>query len=378
MQAPTYAIVTTTIFVPKLLDAYAKDAKKHGRETLFIVVGDKKTPPETVAYCATFAARTGFAMEYFSVERQEEYLSRFKALKKHLPWNCIMRRNIGMLYAYERGSEIIATIDDDNFLAAPDYLGNHKLGVPTTVEVVSSSTKWANVCRLLIEKHGRTFYHRGFPPEKRLVNEKWKVTKRSIIAVANAGLWLGEPDVDALERIYHFNDPTTALKWNRKTSVALAKGTWSPFNSQNTAILRRALPAYFLSAMMSGFVDKNGFPMTSRYDDIWGAYVLKHIADHLGEYVTFGAPIVRQNRNPHNYWKDFDMERHGLALSDRFVETLSSIRLVGKNYQSCYAELTEKFEKTMLARTDLWHEERVYLRGYFESMRVWRDTFAAL
>ena len=46
-----YAIVTTTIFVPKLLDEYAKDAKSNNRETTFIVVGDKKTPPETEEYC---------------------------------------------------------------------------------------------------------------------------------------------------------------------------------------------------------------------------------------------------------------------------------------------------------------------------------------
>ena len=54
------AIVTTTIFVPKLLDTYADDAKAHGREVLLIVIGDKKPPPETETYCTELAKRSGF------------------------------------------------------------------------------------------------------------------------------------------------------------------------------------------------------------------------------------------------------------------------------------------------------------------------------
>ena len=377
-KAPHYAIVTTTIFIPKLLKAYVADAKKYNRDILFVVIGDKKTPPETEVFCRELQRTSGFRVEYFSPEMQESYLSRFPSLKKYLPWNCIMRRNVGMLYAYEQGCEIIATIDDDNFLAAPDYVGNHRLGGEVPMSVITSSTKWANVCRLLDEKQGRTIYHRGFPLEKRMKNENWTERRQKVTPVVNAGLWLGEPDVDAIERLYHFTDPTTATKWNRKENIALGRGTWSPFNSQNTALLRRAIPAYFLSPMPSGYFDKNGNAIPTRYDDIWGAYILKHIADHMGEAITFGAPIVRQNRNPHNYWKDFDMERHGLALSERFVKTLASISLNGKDYRSCYAELAMLFPGAMLARADLSPQERTYLEGYFEGMRIWRDTFSSL
>lgn len=374
--ATKYAVVTTTIFVPKLLKAYADDAKKYGRDTLFIVVGDKKTPPETETFCRDLQRTSGFRVEYLSPEQQEGYLLHFPALKKYLPWNCIMRRNVGILLAYEIGCDIIATIDDDNFLDSKDYLGNHRLGHAIEIDVVTSSTKWANVCRSLKEKNGRTFYHRGFPIEKRLASEKWKIQRKSVTPVVNAGLWLGEPDVDAIERLYHFNEPTTAMRWERKENIALSKGTWSPFNSQNTALLRRAVPAYFLSPMPSGYFNKNGDPIPTRYDDIWGAYAFKRISDHLDEVITFGAPIVRQNRNPHNYWRDFDMERYGLALTARFVESLSSVSLNGQDYKNCYAELTEKLPTSALARTDLSNEERTYLENYFEGMRVWRDTFA--
>src|SRR5665213_3259464 len=92
------AIVTTTIFVPKLLDSYTEDVKKYKRSVLFVIIGDKKTPPETAAYCEGLAQRSGFTVEYFDVPRQEEYLKKFPALGAHIPYNCIERRDIGLVY----------------------------------------------------------------------------------------------------------------------------------------------------------------------------------------------------------------------------------------------------------------------------------------
>lgn len=360
------AIVTTTIYIPKLLSAYAKDAKAHGHDPLIVVIGDKKTPAETADYCNTLAKQSGLRIEYFSPERQDAYLKKFPELKKHLLWNSIQRRNVGILFAYEANSETIVTIDDDNFLVSKDFIGLHSLQ-ERECDVISSSTGWMNVCTLLKEKHGRTFYHRGFPLEKRTRKEKWTVKKKCVRPVVNAGLWLGDPDVDAMERLYYLSDPTDATAYLRtkKPNVAPAKGIWTPFNSQNTSIARRAIPAYFLS------------PYIGRYDDIWAAYVLKHIADHLSEAVSFGEPIVRQERNPHNYWKDLDNERLGHALTLRFVDALSSIRLVKKDYAACYGEIIATLPAAM-AEKKLTEPEQKFIDGMLAGMRIWRDTFDSL
>jgi hypothetical protein len=365
---PTYdiALVTTTIYVPKLLDSYAKDARKYKRSVIFIVVGDKKTPKETAAYCAGLAKRSGIRVEYFSIDRQEKYLKRFQALGRHIPYNCIERRDIGIVYAYELGCETMITIDDDNLRVTDDFLSAHQVTGERLCDVVSSSTDWLNVCAELKERHGRTFYHRGFPMEKRNVKETWKRIKKIIRPVANAGLWLGDPDVDAIERLYWTNSPTEATAYTGRRPIALAEGTWSPFNSQNTAVRRDAIPAYFLS------------PLVGRFSDIWGSYCFKLIADHLGEYVTFGVPIVKQERNPHNYWRDFDQERYGLALTMRFVDALKRVKLSAKDYRSCFAELTEQLPKAFAAEMKVAPDEQKFLDGYFEGMRVWRDTFASL
>jgi hypothetical protein len=355
------AIVTTTIYVPKLLEAYAADAKKFQHDCFFVVVADKKTPPEAETFCAGLEAK----MHYFNLERQATYLKKYPELNEHLTWNSIQRRNIGILFAYEQGADQIITIDDDNFLVDEDFIGKHTVGENKNLDVITSQTGWLNVCDFLKEEHDRRFYHRGFAPEKRFLDEQPVTQKKSVRVVVNAGLWLEDPDIDALTRLYFPNQPINALEYTRAENFALAPHTWSPFNSQNTALHRDVIPAYFLS------------PYVGRYDDIWGSYVLKRIADQLGDAITFGAPIVRQARNPHNYWKDLEAESMGMILTEKFTNILRSIELTGKNYGDCYKELTEKLEENV--RKENWQElERRYLSGYLLGMRVWLKTLERL
>ena len=66
-----------------------------------IVVGDLKTPPN-------YKLLNGL---YLDPKLQEEM---YPQLSNLLGWNTIQRRNIGYLYAYKAGAELIATVDDDN------------------------------------------------------------------------------------------------------------------------------------------------------------------------------------------------------------------------------------------------------------------------
>ena len=91
-------IVTTTIYSPTL--AMKKFSQMKGWQ--LIVVGDKKTPHEEYENLNCI---------YLSPEKQEEIA---KDLSDAIGWNCIMRRNIGFVYAYRLGADIVATVDDDN------------------------------------------------------------------------------------------------------------------------------------------------------------------------------------------------------------------------------------------------------------------------
>lgn len=397
-----YSIVTTTINVPVLLEKYIDDAIKHKRDCFVVVVADKKTPVEAKAYCENLAQQKKIDILFMDIERQEEYLKNFPELAAHIPYNCIMRRNIGILYAYQKGADIIATIDDDNLFLSEDFLGLNRVGDTKELDVFTSQTGWLNVCDFLKEKFGRIFYHRGFPLEERFKEENLTAEKVKTKVVINAGFWMGDPDIDALTRVYYSAKPIESVAFNRTSNFALAKGTWSPFNSQNTSLAREVIPGYFLS------------PFVGRYDDIWASYVVKHIADHLGHSISFGFPIVDQKRNPHNYWKNLVKEEQmGMMFTPRFVNVLKNIRLSGKDYQTCYREITEALPKALdldkVVDTDTKQKsfldniknivrstysmftgskqsidrftaknDRDYFLGYMKGMNVWVKTFERL
>ena len=73
------------------------------RDWKLVVVGDKKTPKN-------YKLKNG---NYLSPSAQEKI---DKKLSELIGWNCIQRRNFGILYAWKSGADIVAVVDDDNKL----------------------------------------------------------------------------------------------------------------------------------------------------------------------------------------------------------------------------------------------------------------------
>ncbi|MBI4379443.1 MAG: hypothetical protein HY578_10145 [Nitrospinae bacterium] len=353
------AVVTTTINTPVFLKDYAGNVKVNRHNVFFVVIGDRKTPLTVKDYCRGLEHDTGIQIDYLDVQDQEGYLIDFPELQNHLMYDSIQRRNIGILIAYQKGAETIITIDDDNYFISSDFIQEHSLGVRQKFDVIHSKSGWFNVCSFLEEKDEIPFYHRGFPVHQRWKEEKIVKEKADIKIVVNSGLWVNEPDIDALTRLYR---PVTAIKYLREDNFALGKGTWSPFNSQNTALSRDIVPAYFLS------------PYVGRYDDIWASYIISAIADHLGDSITFGKPVVRQDRNLHNFWKDMEKEKMGMIMTDRFCEILRKTNLTGTDYQYCFLEIIQAFEGETTNREIFSGEEEGFLQKFIEGLIVWHKT----
>jgi hypothetical protein len=360
------AIVTTTINVPELLDGYCRDFLEHGRKDVcFVVIGDKKTPQEAQAYCEKLGQLHGFQMEYFTVERQREYLKSFPELDEYLPYNSVQRRNVGMLYAYELGCEILVAVDDDNYLLEPDILKAHlRVGAETRLKSYSSSTNWLNPCQFLEMSPSFSFFHRGFPMSKRSVKADLSEGYRTGRVVVNVGMWLGDPDVDAWVRM---TVPVEATRWTAAENFVLGSATWAPFNSQQTAVARDLVPAYFLN------------PNAGRYDDIWGSFILHRIANHLGDMISYGSPIVshRQQRSLASLWRDIEDERMGTLLTDEFISLLQRTSLHASTYVGCYAEIADSIGQSLQLDT-FSPSKQAYLAEYCRGMRVWLETFARL
>jgi hypothetical protein len=90
-------IVTTSINAPT--EAIRKfDAMQ---DWDLVVIGDLKTPSD-------YWLKRGM---YLDALAQEEY---DKDLSDAIGWNCIQRRNFGLLIAHDMKADVVAVVDDDN------------------------------------------------------------------------------------------------------------------------------------------------------------------------------------------------------------------------------------------------------------------------
>ncbi len=354
------ALVTTTINVPRLLADYANDARTHGRDVKMYVAGDRKTAQQAPEVCADVARTTGIDCEYMDCSAQEAFLHPWPRLAAHLPWDSVQRRNVAILKAAADGAQVVITIDDDNFVEEKDYFGAHAIvGQETQLDEFGQPGEWFNVCSFLHEASGREFFARGYGMQARAASarEQQQSTAASRRIAVNAGLWLGDPDIDASTRL---SAPVSAVAYGRDTNFLVAPGCWTPFNSQNTALARAVLPAYFLS------------PFVGRFDDILASFIVKRIADHLNEGIAFGRPLVRQERNEHDLLRDLELETLGMKITDAFVQALQDSKLSSSSYAACTVELCDQAELAMGAAS-LANEERARLSAFFAGYRMWAE-----
>ena len=350
------AVTITTVNKPIVIDSFIKNIQKNDHKNVeIIIVGDKKTPSGVGDYCLKLSKNYSIPVRYLDIPFQEDYLNKFKKLKEYLPFNSYSRRNIGDLLAYEEGFSTIIRVDDDNYPTNDDFIGMHDiLGQKVEVNVLKSDSGWHNICEELADEDSIPFYPRGYPYSKRWIASRFEKNKKEVDVVLNEGLWLGDPDVDAITRLCK---PINAVQYKCTfgDNFALEKGTWCPINAQNTSYLRKIIPASFVP------------PNIGRYDDIWSGYLLRKISDHLNHYITYGSPLLLQKRNIHNLWDDLEKEINGNLFTNHLIEVMNSIDLSGSTYVDCYYELATKLDENLT-------ENRRVFDGVVKGMKIWVDS----
>lgn len=316
-------IVTTTINLPTNLKDYVIDFKDHGHDYLIIVVGDQKTPNEVGTFCDTLDS-----VIYIDIKAQEQLYNNLP-IYSHIPFNSVQRRNLGYLFCFQEGisqDDILITIDDDNLLNERDFLGKHGNGEIIAETLYSSKTEWFNP---LSKFYSENIVPRGFSLFNEMINESFvKVKKKKKIPIAvNAGLWEENPDIYAITRMQEQSRNKSKYKVFRDEPLVLSNNVWSSFNSQNTSYLNE----FWLTAYLC--------PYIGRFDDIFSSFITTRIAYHLGFGISFGKPIVTQQRNEHDLFNDFLLELHGMAIVDKFVSFLSDINIVSTTILECYSEI---------------------------------------
>ncbi len=378
----TTDIVVTTIFEPAWLAGYLDNLRRHGHEasvTLRIIC-DRKTPA-TVYAAAEQARRQGFQVDCPTLDEQVAYLRRLGVADDFIPWNTDNRRNIGFLRAWESGAEVLVSIDDDNYCRADcDFVGEHHVVGRKAGELagqrLAGDAAWFNICSLLQGGHRDAIYPRGFPYRARpqpgavATSAAGGVAPRRI--AINAGLWLDDPDVDAISRLAQRPRITAA----DDAGVLLAPETWSPVNTQNTALVRDAIPAYYYVRM--------GYPLQGlkidRFGDILSGYFVQACAKHLGDLLRVGGPVADHRRTPHNLLKDLYHELAGIALIEDLLPWLQALKLEGGDYASAYAALADALDAQAERFTGfVWDEGgREFLRETAGCMRAWLGVMRRL
>ncbi len=268
-------VVVTSIFEPtESIKKLAQNKDNH-----IIVVGDKKSPKE---------------YELNSKNAKITFLPYDKPLglkiEKVLPYNHYCRKMLGYIYAKNSGAEIIYETDDDNYPKS----NFESLKFDREEYFLPENRGFINVYKYYTKDD---IWPRGFPldliTDKNTFPKDSELEKKDLKIGVYQGLVDNEPDVDA---IYRLTD-NKRCNFENKKPIALSKGTICPYNSQNTFTRKELFPLLYLPCTV-----------TFRFTDILRGLIAQPLMWNEGYYLCFTSSSAIQERNVHNYMKDFESE----------------------------------------------------------------------
>jgi hypothetical protein len=297
-MSDTYVVITS-IFAPT--KAVNKIAAMPDYQ--LVVAGDKKSPADWQAN----------QVKYLSVVDQEAQGFR---LSEKLPFNHYGRKMMGYLHAIQAGAQVIIDTDDDNIpydsWQFPTFEG--------TYETSPAGKGFVNIYKNFTSHH---IWPRGYPLDLILDDSHNLRNEELTQSNTKIGIWQGP--------------------------IILAEGTLCPFNSQNTAVRRELFALLYLPAYV-----------TFRFTDILRGLVAQPIMWAHGYRLGFTEATVLQERNPHDYVKDFESEIPCYLTPNRVIaavqRTIDPVNTVGENLRLAYAELAKEGIVTPqeLELLDLW------------------------
>jgi len=372
-MALTASMVATTIFDPVALDDYYENFKKYGRleQATVFLIPDRKTPPAAYERCNRLR-KQGLHVVCPSIETQEAFLKKIGFDPHLVPYDSDNRRNVGFLMALESGAELFISIDDDNFPTGDeDFIGAHAVvcAPPHTEPVVTAEEKWYNICQLMELRPPVRTYPRGFPYYARHKDDNQTTSERRVNVSMNAGLWLKEPDVDAISWLVN-PAHSVAVKDN---PVVLDGATWTPVNTQNTAMHREVISCYYYLKM--------GYPIggliLDRFGDIYSGYFSQACVKSMGGRVRVGNPATIHRRHAHHYMKDAANEWGGIMVLEDLLPWLTETEEIGgATYPEAYEALSVLLEDAVERfKGKLWNDPtRAYFHQMAYHMRRWSSV----
>jgi len=373
------AIITTTINVPYFLESYIQNIDSYAIDygkLVFIIIGDLKSPHDEIKRYIK-KLNPSFVIEYWDIEHQKKWISEtfgkegIEKIEVAIPYNSIRRRNLGYLRALELGSDVIVTIDDDNYPGSSNWLLEHlnPLYASSALPTISSKNKIINPCRILKFNYPNLkIYSRGYPFFE-LFCDTFDVEFISGGKIAlNLGLWTKSPDVDAYTNLLYSDLESLGIREEFQKRYALALNNYMPINTQNTAFIRELTPVFYDVLMDTSI---HGIRL-DRYDDIWAGLFALKLIHKLNYRATFGIPLAVHRRNKHDYISDLKSELIGMSLNNVVHKIVMNADIQSKNFIDGYLELAHILANEI--RKFITDEETLsYFSRLTEAMKIWID-----
>lgn len=321
------ALVMPTIYVPHVLVRYRELVP----DMPFFVIGDEGAPDDEIRQLL----RSIGPAQYYSADDQRKLGYESTEL---IDWHHPGRRSIGFLEAIRAGADAIISTDDDNIALNDSYFQDYERIVGSVFSGIQASSErgWVDAAWFLQP----SVHHRGFPHQ--LWHPFEPPTVGSVtgahIGVA-AGLWLGDPDIDAVTRIVNRPACMTASPV-ADAGFVVEPSCYSPFNSQNTAFVRDLLPTML---MLTPY---------GRFDDIWCSYLTERVMRNHGWAVYYGKPYVWQQRTgrTQRLMRDLSVEIEGMEATLRFTGILDDMKLPGASVLDDTARAFEGLAESEFSR----------------------------
>lgn len=244
-------------------------------------------------------------------------------------------RAYGFWRAWEMGADYIFTLDDDCFPVDRDHVGHH-------IQNLEATPRWCSTVR-----HLRV---RGLP----YVN-----TGRQPNVYVSVGLWVGHPDVDAIQALARPGQSLDVVIDRGLSSWLMPGEQYFPLCGMNLAFRREA-------ACLMYFPPMGMNSPYARFDDIWAGLVLQRICRHLRLGIVCGHPVVN-HRRASDAFANLVKEAPGVQANEHLWQIVDEIELTGTDPLTCMREAGEA-----LAR----HEGGIeYVQRWGRAIHAWCALF---
>jgi hypothetical protein len=221
-------------------------------------------------------------------------------------------RSYGFWRAWADGAEHIFSLDDDCFPVGDDHAREH-------LDNLHRTPAWeSSVPGLRV---------RGLP---------YRNLGRLANVVLSVGLWVGHPDLDAVQTLAH-GPLTTAPEFERRVRArVMATHQYFPLSGMNVAFRREI-------ACLMYFPPMGRDSPYARFDDIWAGLTIQRICRHLGRAIVCGGPLV-EHRRASDPFVNLVKEAPGIQLNEQLWEIVDAIPLRGREPLACMREVGTALE----------------------------------